>query len=98
MRNKRRKMEEDVWGIVFKYTVHTCEKKDYCFFGCNRLQYSIKERIQMQKISWGILSTANIGVEKVIPAMQKGKHSEITAIASRDFDKAQKVAHRLGIR
>ena len=25
-----------------------------------------------QKIRWGILSTAKIGVEKVIPAMQRG--------------------------
>lgn len=35
----------------------------------------------MTKISWGVLSTANIGLEKVIPAMQKGKYSEISAIS-----------------
>jgi len=51
----------------------------------------------MNKVSWGILSTAKIGVEKVIPAMQKGKFSEIKAIASRDLDKAQKAAKKLGI-
>ena len=28
----------------------------------------------MKKIHWGILSTAKIGIEKVIPAMQQGKH------------------------
>ena len=51
----------------------------------------------MNKVSWGILSTAKIGVEKVIPAMQKGKFSEIKAIASCDLDKAQKAAKKLKI-
>jgi predicted dehydrogenase len=50
-----------------------------------------------RKIRWGILSTAAIGIEKVIPAMQRGKWSEISAIASRDIDKARQVAQRLGI-
>src|SRR5437868_1624877 len=49
------------------------------------------------KVHWGILSTAAIGVKKVIPAMQKGEWSEVTAIASRDQSKAQKVAGSLGI-
>src|SRR5438105_3684592 len=49
------------------------------------------------KVHWGILSTAAIGVKKVIPAMQKGEWSEVTAIASRDQRKAQKVAGSLGI-
>ncbi len=51
----------------------------------------------MRKISWGILSTAKIGVEKVIPAMQKGSYSAITAIASRGVERAQEVARRLAI-
>jgi predicted dehydrogenase len=51
----------------------------------------------MKKVSWGILSTAKIGIEKVIPAMQKGKYSQINAIASRSIEKAQKAAQRLGI-
>lgn len=50
-----------------------------------------------QKVRWGVLSTAAIGVNKVIPAMQKGEWSEVLAIASRDMDKATQVAHRLGI-
>ena len=33
----------------------------------------------MEKISWGVLSTAKIGLEKVIPAMQKGESCEMTA-------------------
>ena len=28
----------------------------------------------MKKIRWGVLSTANIGLEKVIPAMQQGEY------------------------
>lgn len=51
----------------------------------------------MKKISWGVLSTAKIGVEKVIPAMQKGKYSTVTAIASRSAEKAQSAARRLTI-
>lgn len=51
----------------------------------------------MEKISWGILSTAKIGLQKVIPAMQKGKYTAVTAIASRQFEKAQSAARDLGI-
>lgn len=51
----------------------------------------------MEKVKWGILSTANIGVAKVIPAMQKGDYSEITAVASRDFNRAKDVAEKLRI-
>ncbi len=49
------------------------------------------------RVRWGILSTARIGTEKVIPAMQAGQHCEIVAIASRDGDKARAAAQRLGI-
>ncbi len=51
----------------------------------------------MKKIRWGVLSTARIGVQKVIPAMQKGKICEIAAISSRDFEKAGKTAEKLNI-
>jgi predicted dehydrogenase len=49
------------------------------------------------KVRWGILSTANIGVGKVIPAMQKGEFCEISALASRDLRKAKEEANKLGI-
>jgi len=49
------------------------------------------------KVKWGIISTAKIGVEKVIPAMQQGTDSEVVAIASRDGDRAQEAAAQLGI-
>ena len=51
----------------------------------------------MKKVTWGVLSTAKIGREKVIPAMQKGQYSQVDAIASRSLDAAQKVATDLGI-
>ena len=51
----------------------------------------------MSKIRWGVLGTAKIGTEQVIPAMQAGKYCEIMAIASRNLDKAQAAARRLGI-
>jgi predicted dehydrogenase len=50
-----------------------------------------------KKIRWGILSTANIGQKKVIPAMQRGELSTVTAIASRDLSKAQAAAQALNI-
>jgi predicted dehydrogenase len=50
-----------------------------------------------RKVRWGILSTAKIGIEKVIPAMQQGFWSEISAIASRDLNNAKQAAQRLGI-
>ena len=51
----------------------------------------------MKKISWGILSTAQIGVNKVIPAMQKGKYSFVSAIGSRSYSKAHRIADKLDI-
>ncbi len=50
-----------------------------------------------RKIRWGILSTAKIGVEKVIPAMRRGDRTEVVAIASRSLDKAQAAASKLAI-
>jgi predicted dehydrogenase len=50
-----------------------------------------------RKVHWGVLSTAAIGLKKVIPAMQRGHWSEISAIASRDLMQARQAAQRLGI-
>ena len=49
------------------------------------------------KVRWGILGDAKIGRTKVIPAMQKGDRSEVIAIASRNGEKARRVAEQLGI-
>lgn len=48
-------------------------------------------------ISWGVLSTANIAVEKVIPAMKKSEASVVEAIASRSVERAASVADSLDI-
>lgn len=50
-----------------------------------------------EKIRWGILGAANIAVKKVIPAMQAGELCEVTAIASRNLDKAKRGASDLNI-
>src|ERR1700732_4855489 len=49
------------------------------------------------KVRWGVLSTAGIGMKKVLPAMQKGDWVELSAIASRDLSKAEEAASALGI-
>lgn len=49
------------------------------------------------KLRWGVLSTANIGIKKVIPGMQQGELTTVTAIASRNLDQARKAADSLGI-
>lgn len=51
----------------------------------------------MDQIRFGILSTANIGVEQVIPAMQQADHCKIYAIASRKSERAEEAADALGI-
>lgn len=43
---------------------------------------------QARKVRWGILSTANIGLKKVTPAILKSPLSEVVAVASRDVGKA----------
>src|ERR1700747_393852 len=50
-----------------------------------------------EKVRWGILGVARIATVKVIPAMQRGSYSEVTAIASRDPEKARRAAADLGI-
>ncbi len=51
----------------------------------------------MKPVKWGIISTANIGMEKVIPGMLKSSEIEIVAIASRKLKSAQAAAAKLGI-
>jgi predicted dehydrogenase len=51
----------------------------------------------MNKVRWGVVGAAKIATVKVIPAMQQGEHSTVTAIASRDHGKARQAAEKLGI-
>jgi predicted dehydrogenase len=49
------------------------------------------------KVKWGILSTASIGTEFVIPAMINGVYCDMQAIASRCITAAEKAASRFKI-
>jgi len=51
----------------------------------------------MKKLKFGVLSTAKIGREQVIPAIQKSQHCTVSAIASRSKERAGEVASSLGI-
>ncbi|NMD08616.1 MAG: Gfo/Idh/MocA family oxidoreductase [Phyllobacteriaceae bacterium] len=51
----------------------------------------------MKNVKWGIISTANIGVAKVIPGMLKSKNLDVVAISSRDMKTAKAHAAKLGI-
>jgi len=48
-------------------------------------------------IKWGILSTAKIGREKVIPGIQKASNCSVVAIASRNIGQAENTAKLLNI-
>lgn len=51
----------------------------------------------MKKVKWGIISTANIGVAKVVPGMLKSDNLEVVAISSRSLKTAREWAGKLGI-
>ena len=51
----------------------------------------------MTTLRWGILSTALIATQKLIPALQRCPGVEVTAIASRDGARAAEIAARIGI-
>ncbi len=51
----------------------------------------------MSKVRWGVLSTSKFAQNKIIPAVKFCQHAEITAVASRDPEKAREEAERLGI-
>jgi predicted dehydrogenase len=51
----------------------------------------------MSKVTWGVLSTAKIGLDRVIAPMRNAPNLSIDAIASRDFEKAKAAAAQFGI-
>ena len=51
----------------------------------------------MEPVRFGVISTAKIGVEKVIPAMQQSAHCRVVAIASSELTRARAAAEALGI-
>ena len=48
-------------------------------------------------VKWGVLSTAKIGREKVIPGIQKALNCSVVAIASRNLEQAENTAKLLNI-
>jgi len=58
---------------------------------------SAREGGAVKPVVWGVLGTSRIGVDKVVPAMQRSPLCDIHAIASRDAPKARATAGRLGI-
>lgn len=58
---------------------------------------NLSKGVIMAVVRWGILSTADIGLRKVIPAMQQAEHVEVAAIASRSSERARDAAKQLGI-
>ncbi len=48
-------------------------------------------------IRWGIISTAKIGRDQVIPAIQQSNNGRVVAVSSRDDAKAHEFAAELGI-
>ncbi len=55
---------------------------------------TLSEQTADQPVRWGILSTANIGVKAVIPAIAASNNGRLAAIASRDLPRAEAVAAR----
>lgn len=51
----------------------------------------------MKPVQWGVLSTAKIGLQKVLPAMQREESCQIAAIASRSIEAARTAADELGV-
>ena len=51
----------------------------------------------MEPVRFGVMGTAKIALEKVIPAMQASRQCRIAAIASRDLGRAEAAAAALGI-
>lgn len=50
-----------------------------------------------RRLRWGILSTAKIAREKVIPALKASTHNDVVAICSRGLQSAQSAAEALDI-
>ena len=51
----------------------------------------------MTRVKWGVISTADIGMKKVLPGMLKSSEIELVGIASRNLKRAQEAAAELGI-
>ena len=76
----------DEWNGSPADAAHTCAPK-----------HAAQQVNAERELRWGVLSTANIGRRKVVPAMQNAKRTRIVAVASRDAERATAYARELGI-
>ena len=51
----------------------------------------------MERLRWGVLSTANIGRAAVNPAIQASRNGTLVAVASRDSERARAFAQKWGM-
>jgi predicted dehydrogenase len=51
----------------------------------------------MSVVRWGVLGVASIAVRQVVPAIKASRHGVVTAIASRDAERARVNAAKLGV-
>lgn len=51
----------------------------------------------VDKVRWGVISTANIGQGRVIPAIQDSSNGVVAAVASRNREQARAFASEMGI-
>jgi predicted dehydrogenase len=51
----------------------------------------------MSKVKWGVLGAANIGLEKVLPAMQSSQFCDVVALAPRDLSKVAKSCGKVSV-
>ena len=61
------------------------------------LRWRASPRRKLMTLRWGILSSARIAVQKVIPGIMKADRCSVVAIASRDAGRAGALAGRFGI-
>lgn len=54
-------------------------------------------RMAKDRVRWGILSTAHIATRRLLPAFARSQTATVVAIASRQREKAEKVASQAGI-
>jgi D-xylose 1-dehydrogenase (NADP+, D-xylono-1,5-lactone-forming) len=53
--------------------------------------------VKLEKVRWGVLSTANIGRAAVVPALRASTNGKVVAVASRDHERARAFAEANGI-
>ena len=51
----------------------------------------------MKPVNWGVISTSSYARARIVPAMMKAKNLTVSAIGSRDVDRARRAAQDLGI-